>query len=155
MFDLRLMNSNRYNPWRGFFDVDGWVPTEAMQTRFLPEANVEETDTHYLLSFDLPGVSKKDIHIEIKDQRLTVAGERRSQQKAGSERYGKFERVFELPVHIDADKTEAHYEDGVLHVAIAKSEAAKPREIKIAEGKSGFLDKFFPRSEKEAGTKAA
>src|SRR4051812_27920298 len=49
--------------------------------RFSPPVDVEETDAHYLLSFDLPGISKEDVQIEFKDNQLIVSGERKEERK--------------------------------------------------------------------------
>ncbi len=57
--------------------------------------------------------------------------------------YGKFERTFTLPETITADKIEAHYENGVLNVALPKAEAAKSRTVQIQTEEGGFLSKLL------------
>lgn len=112
---------------------------------FHPHTDIEETENHYVVNIDIPGVAKKDLNIEVRDEQLVVSGERKSAKKeAGfSERvYGKFQRVIALPTGIDPEKIEAQYEDGVLAVAIPKAESVKPRQIKIGEGNKGS---FFGR----------
>jgi len=124
--------------WPGFFD--------AMD--FSPAVDVDESDTHFLLSFDLPGVKKEDVHIELKDNILTVWGERKDSKREGfgnrlsiERSYGEFNRTFTLPINVDPDKIEAHYEDGVLHVVVPKAESAKPREIAVKTGRPGLFGK--------------
>ncbi len=106
---------------------------------FSPAADLEETETHFVLDFDLPGVKKEDIQIEVRDRNLHVSGERKFEKKSKthSERFaGKFERVWALPEGVEADKVEAAFSDGVLTVKVPKAEAAKPRVIKIQDGKA-------------------
>jgi len=115
-----------------------------------PACDIHEENDQYLLALEIPGVSKDDIRIEAIDNQLVVSGERRMEaakaEKANlySERsYGKFRRVFSLAKGIDASKIEANYQDGVLRVLVPKSEAAKPRQIKITNGNGSFLGKFL------------
>lgn len=120
------------SPWRGFFDQ-----AFDEETYFQPACELEETDSHYVLNVDVPGIPKKDIQIEFKDNQLYVSGERKSEKKGAtfSERsYGKFQRVFTLPKDVNSEKIEARYVDGVLTLEIPKAESAKPRLIKIADG---------------------
>jgi HSP20 family protein len=121
---------------------------------FNPPCDVEETDSHYLMSFDLPGISKEDIKIEVVDKQLTVSGERKVDKKSDknnshiSERYyGSFQRTFTLPSTIDGNKVEASYKDGVLQIALAKPEAIRPQQIKISEGKSGIFSKLIGKTQ--------
>ncbi len=71
------------------------------------------------------------------DNELTIKGERApdERQEASFHRrergHGKFERVLTLPVDIDEGKVEARLRDGVLTVTLPKSEAVKPRKIKV------------------------
>lgn len=152
-------NSTAYNPWRGLMDLqrhldrvfdqtfgdartDRWDDESVLH----PAVDLEETEAHYVMSVDLPGVSKKDIQIEVKDNQVHISAERKNEKKTSgySERYfGKFHRILTMPDGIDADKIEAQYENGVLNLAVPKAESAKPRQIKIADGKSTFFGKLL------------
>ena len=122
---------------------------------FNPACDVEETHTHYLMSFDLPGVSKDDVKIEVVENQLTISGERKALEKKDDKNnrhvaeryYGSFQRVFTLPSTIDAAKVEATYKDGVLQIALPKSEAARPHQIKISEGKGGIFSKLIGKTQ--------
>lgn len=126
---------------------------------FSPAVDVQEQDDHFLISMDLPGLSSKDVNIEVLEDRLVVSGERKDERRTKegrSERfYGKFERAFTLPAGSDAGKIEARFENGVLEVAVPKAEAAKPRkvEIRAADAQAdGFLGRFLGRkSTKDVG----
>lgn len=112
----------------------------------VPPIDVEETGDHYLVSVDLPGVTKDEINVRVQDNIVTISGERKREVKEEgrpTERsYGRFERSISLPSSIDPDQVEAHYENGVLELAIQKAESAKARQITIQSGK-----KSLPKSE--------
>ncbi len=159
MRNLSLWNDQNVNPWRGLFELQRNLERAFETDRrneeayFHPLCDVEEDDTHFALSVDLPGVAKKDINIEVHENQLYITGERKNEtnRKNFSERtYGKFHRVMTLPSNVDATKIEANYEDGVLTIALPKSDAAKPRQIKVGEGKSSFFQKLVGSKE---GTK--
>ena len=152
-------DSSILSPWRGLFNIErnldrmfddtfgkGRSDLWEDQSVSHPACEVEENDSHYVMSFDMPGVSKKNIEIEVSGNRLLVTGERKNEQNtsAYSERtYGKFQRILTLPQGVDADRIEAHYQDGVLSLAVPKAESAKTRQIKITEGKSTFFEKLL------------
>jgi HSP20 family protein len=132
--------------------VDSFLrPTFATTVNFQPSCDVNETKDHYLVSFDMPGVKKEDIKIEIQGNQLVISGERQREVKEENgeatlhhERmYGRFERTFTLPATIAADKIEAHYENGVLNVGLPKAETAKGRTIQIQTGQGGLLSKLL------------
>ena len=135
-------------------------PTYARTVNFQPSCDVSETKDHYLVGFDMPGVKKEDIKIEVQGNQLVISGERHREVRDRDEEfnlrhermYGKFERSFTLPATIAVDKIEAHYEDGVLNVALPKLETAKARNIQIQSGQGGLLSKFLG-SKKEANNK--
>jgi len=103
-----------------------------------PEVDVEETKDAIVLRADLPGMNKKSMHISVEDGRLTISGERNSEQTDNGKNfhriertYGSFCRSFALPATVLGDKVEATYKDGVLEVTVPKAEEVKPREIDI------------------------
>lgn len=109
---------------------------------FAPSVDVEETETHYLVSVDVPGVKKDEIKVEVKENVLSISGERKSDWESDRDEkkrnfhlterfYGRFERRFTLPKNADTSKVEAVHAEGVLRVSIPKSEEAKPKVISI------------------------
>lgn len=133
---------------RFFGDFFGTAPLLSSEEEFghCPACDLKETDTHYLVTFDLPGVKKDDIHISVRDHMLSISGERKEEKTKeaetglGRERfYGEFQRSFMLPSSVEAENVEANYQDGVLYVTIPKVEGAKPQTIRIAEGKPKFI----------------
>jgi HSP20 family protein len=136
--------------WMPFWDMNSLHGEFPRQERtFNPACDVDESDGHFLVSLDMPGVAKEDISIEVRDNILTVSGSRKKESAIEkdsrhlTERFhGKFERVFELPSLVENEKIEASYTDGVLRIAIPKAEAVKPRQIKITEEKTGLLSRI-------------
>jgi HSP20 family protein len=109
----------------------GWVPA----------VDVEETDKGYTLRFDLPGVNREDVKVELVENRLTVRGERTAEPEVEGavahrvERAsGGFERVFRLRARVDANGIKAGLKDGVLTLEIPKAPEAVKREIAIDLG---------------------
>lgn len=94
------------------------------------------------ISFELPGVDPDSIDVEVENNVLTVSAERRveTERKEGEEvlvrerRYGRFTRQLSLGDNLDADRLEARYQDGVLHVTVPVAEQAKPRKIEVSRG---------------------
>lgn len=132
--------------------VDSFLkPTYANTVNFQPSCDVSETKEHYLVSFDMPGIKKEDIKIELVGNDLVISGERHREVREKEAQlthryersYGKFERRFALPSTIAMDKIEAQYENGVLNLALPKNEAAKGRTIQIQSGQEGFLSKLL------------
>jgi len=100
--------------------------------------DIEETDDAYALSFDLPGMEKKDVSVEVKDGVITVSGERkRDETKKGDgytyrERsFGAFSRSFRLPDNVKEDSAFAKLKDGILEVRLTKYPEAKPKRISV------------------------
>lgn len=127
---------------------------------WFPSADVEEEADHYMLSLEIPGMRKDDLNIEVIDNQIVVSGERKQEESRKSKgsvyserRFGRFQRSFALPTHVDAGKIEAQYQDGVLKLYVPKSESAKPRQIKVSDGSSGgIFNRLLGKKEGEKGT---
>ena len=124
--------------WRGYELSNEPDLNRAALTTFAPRANIEESESAFMLAFDLPGVKKEDVKIDVHGRVFTLTGERKHEAKkddGGFRRYecvaGKFSRSFTLPEGVDATKVEAALADGVLRVVVPKLEAEKPRTIAI------------------------
>jgi HSP20 family protein len=110
-------------------------------TVFSPACDVTETDNSYQINFDIPGVKKDDVKVELRDNVLSVSGERKSdQEKKGRNRYlreccyGAFERSFTLPSKVNASKVQAEFKDGSLQIEVPKTQASQAQRIEIREG---------------------
>jgi len=109
--------------------------------RWIPAMDLVETQDHFVLKADLPGMSEGDVNIELENNVLTIAGERKTEHEERHEGYyrleratGSFSRALSLPEGIDADAVTAAFDNGVLTVRIPKPEQAKPRKVKIGVG---------------------
>jgi HSP20 family protein len=109
--------------------------------RWIPAMDLVETTDHLVLRGDLPGMTEDDVNIEIKDNVLTVSGDRKAENEEKGEGYhrversfGSFSRSLSLPRGIDPDKVEAKFENGVLEVQIPKPAEAKPTRVQIGGG---------------------
>lgn len=147
-----------------FDELIGGRPASVAPRGFTPTCDVAETENHFMISLDIPGIEKKDLKVEVNDGQLTISGERKHEEidedKGSYHRversYGRFERTFMLPTTVEANKIEAQYKEGVLRVALPKKEAAKPREITIEAKPSGFFDRLVGKTgPKVADTKDA
>jgi HSP20 family protein len=103
-----------------------------------PSMEVEETDNHFNISFELPGVEKDDLKIEMKEDVLTVSGEKKSQNVVNEKNYhysersfGKFKRAIEINSSVVNDKINAEFKNGVLFISLPKAEEAKPKQIEV------------------------
>lgn len=101
----------------------------------VPAVDIYENEDEILLYADMPGVLKQDVSVNIDNGTLSLSGVRRLECKGVSnwEEFGDLEyvRSFSVPQAIDAERVEAELKDGVLKLHLPKSEAAKPRQIKI------------------------
>lgn len=102
----------------------------------LPSVNVKEADDNFAIEVAAPGFGKEDFKLELDNGVLTVSGERKNEKQSEEKgkytrkefNYASFSRSFRLPVeHVEDDRIDAKYLDGILHIVLPKKEAAKPK----------------------------
>jgi HSP20 family protein len=136
------VNGNRiftFRPGVGPSRVNGWNETGARA--WSPAVDVIETPEAYLIHVDLPGMKAESVSITFERGTLTLQGRREPSWQAppdgGWRSYtmerlqGDFARSIRLPEHVDVDRIEAHFTDGVLTITAPKGEAAVTRRIPI------------------------
>ena len=103
-----------------------------------PLTDIYETEEEYIFKVEVPGLDKKDVNIEVKDDTLWIRGERREDVDAKKDNYhrietrtGKFSRSFRLPRGINQEKIKATMKNGILELKVAKPEEKKPKAISI------------------------
>ena len=103
-----------------------------------PAVDIYETDEGLVIQAELPGVKKEDVSVELKDNILTLKGERKVDNEIDEQRYfrkercfGTFHRSFTLRESVQADKIKARFKEGILEVEIPKAEAERPRQITV------------------------
>lgn len=114
------------------FNDAGWAETKGW-----PETNLYENQNEYILVAKVPGMENEDLEITLKDNSLTLSGERKKGDEPEGqlhlrERFsGKFERSFLLNEKVEGDKIEAETSNGLLVIKMPKSADIKPRKIAI------------------------
>ncbi len=100
-----------------------------LPTHWSPSVDVFETDEEFVLTAELPGVERKQIDLQVKDQSLLLKGKRNSGAEVSQQVFhrlerpsGVFERRFSLPADIDAEKIHANLNEGVLTVTLPKKQ---------------------------------
>ena len=124
-----------------FFDTPTTGNGSGYARRWIPPMDLVETDDHYVLTADLPGLGQEDINLEFEDNLLTLSGERKAEQKENREGYyrleratGSFSRSLTLPEGVNPDAVTATFDKGVLEVRIQKPEQRKPKKVAIQVG---------------------
>ena len=115
-------------PFRGFAETGRWMPT----------ADVSETDKEVIVRAELPGMDSKEFDISLSGSVLTIKGERKHEREEKKENFhlverssGSFSRTLQLPVEVIADKVEASYKDGVLSVKMPKTEPEAVKKVEV------------------------
>jgi HSP20 family protein len=97
--------------------------------------DIQERDDSLLLSFDLPGLTRDEIHLQVDAETLTLEGERRCEVDSRGIRLerpmGHFRRSFQIGVPIDPSGVKATYRDGVLQVEVPKVAPAGPMRVRV------------------------
>ena len=103
-----------------------------------PAVDIYETETGVILSVDLPGVGKENVAVEVKDNILTLKGERFPKNEINQEAYyrqercyGSFQRSFTLHHNIQPNLIKATFKDGMLEIEIPRPEEEQPRKITV------------------------
>ena len=104
-----------------------------------PPIDVYETRDAYVVTAELPGLTRKQVDLAVEDSRLTIQGRREARPASGGavhyhqvERgHGTFRRVFEFAEKIDGDRVAADLADGVLTITIPKVAPPPPRKIEV------------------------
>src|SRR4051794_3375995 len=111
---------------------------EGQPQRWVPPMDLVEADDHFVLKADLPGIGEDDVSIEVRDNALTISGERKAEHESRErgwyrvERsFGRFSRSLTLPEGVDPGGIEASFDKGVLEVKVPKPEQRKPRRVEI------------------------
>jgi HSP20 family protein len=111
---------------------------ELFAAQWAPVTDVLETKDALLINTELPGLTEKEIKVQVEGGVLTISGERSVDKKVEEDNfrriersYGKFVRRFTLPPDVDGEKIAAAFNNGLLEVQIPKKESAKPRTVAV------------------------
>jgi HSP20 family protein len=147
------MELMRYEPWlrltrpewllrffkKELLEEPEFGETDELTTEcFVPAVDIREKDNAFLLEAELPGMKKEDIKLDVKEGVLTIRGERNYEHEEKKDNYtrvercyGTFHRSFTLPDHVETEKIDATYKDGILTVTLPKNETATPKQIDV------------------------
>lgn len=130
--------SSMRNELDRLFDLSWSGRDSGLLSGWSPSLDVFDEKDGFVVTAELPGLKKEEIDLTFQEGVLSISGERKQtrENKEGetfrSERYfGKFQRSVTLPAAVDSSKISATYKDGILTVTLAKSEAAKPKQIAV------------------------
>ncbi len=111
---------------------------DAEQTEsFVPRVNVSSNDAGYVLTTELPGMNKDDVHISFTEKTLTISGERKRPEDESvkwihrERKMGTFERRIRIEKQVDSSGISGTFENGVLEIQLPFSQELKAKEIKI------------------------
>jgi HSP20 family protein len=139
--EIGSLQSEMNRLFNSFFDAPAGGENGGALRRWVPAMDLVETEEHFVLRADLPGLSEDDVSIELEDNVLTVSGERKSEHEERKEGFyrieratGRFARSLTLPEGVDPDAVQASFDRGVLEVRVPKPEERKPRKVAIQVG---------------------
>jgi HSP20 family protein len=136
LFDLqrsinRLFDENYTRPSREEAALSAWTPA----------VDIFEDENSFVIKLELPEVNREDVKVNLHDNVLSIAGERRlenEEKREGYHRveraYGQFYRSFSLPPNVNAEAINAQFKEGVLRLSIPKKEEARPKQIEVNVG---------------------
>ena len=141
-----MSNITRFDPFNDLVDdffkgflvrPYGYEQREAVAPRM--KVDVAEKNGAYLVTAEIPGVKKEDIHVSVDGAQVTLEAEVKQEREAGKDErvlhverlYGKATRSFTLPAELDEAKVEAKYRDGLLELTLPKKAAAARKQIAV------------------------
>lgn len=135
------MNLIKWTPFERLFPWDNFLSSwddEVRPSTWKPTTDILEKKDEFVFKFEVPGIKKEDIKIEIKDNVLTISGERKAEKELKEDDYyrkesyaGTFTRSFHLPDDTEENKIKANLKDGVLELHVPKSEKKQPKQIPV------------------------
>lgn len=103
-----------------------------------PSVDIFEDGNDLVLKAELPGIKKEDLNVTISENRITIAGEKKQEEKVEkkdfhwTERtYGSFTRNFRLPENVNGDAAKASFKEGMLEIRVPKTKETKKKKITV------------------------
>jgi HSP20 family protein len=139
--DLDLLQGDVNRLFDAFFGARGTSRNGSAGQRWVPPMDLTEEMDEYVLRADLPGLGEEDIEIEVKDDVLTISGQRRYEHENRHEgfyrverSFGHFSRSLDLPSGVDPEALRADFDRGVLEIRIPKPEQGSATKVPIGAG---------------------
>lgn len=132
------MELQLHGGWMG----DGWLfngmPQRGLEGHTVPQTDIVEDSEGYHFYFEMPGLKTESIDVQVEEDRLVIAAERKrpewrkdAQMLMAELSYGAVRRAFVLPEDASRDRIEAAYRDGVLEVTVLRRPETKPVKIPV------------------------
>ncbi len=125
--DMDDLFSTFFGDWPTFSDRRVW-----------PAIDIADSENEIVVKAEVPGCKAEDIDISVYGNTLTISGEKKAEEEKKEKgyyhlerSYGSFRRELRLPGDVDPDKVEASYKNGVLTIALPKSEKEKAVKVKV------------------------
>ncbi|MBW4518199.1 MAG: Hsp20/alpha crystallin family protein [Scytolyngbya sp. HA4215-MV1] len=117
---------------------DELTHTTNSQTEWMPAVELKDAGDHLVLKAQLPGMTAKDLDVQVMREAVALSGEHRYEQKSEEKgyfhsefRYGKFQRVIPLPIAVQNDQVQADFKDGILTLTLPKVAEARNQVFKV------------------------
>ena len=112
--------------------------TQTTHQSYVPRVDISEDASNIYVHAELPGLSKDDVKLTVREGTLILRGEKKHEEKKEDRnyyrierRYGEFVRQFTLPENVKEDDVRANFTNGILEITIPKSEPQKPKEHEV------------------------
>ena len=122
-------------PTPGFRDFFGEYPKAG---ELIPSVDIYEEGNELVLKAELPGITKEDLNVTITENRITIEGEKKQEEKVEKKdyhwverSYGSFTRNFRLPGNVNGEDAKATFKEGILEIRVPKTEEAKQKKITV------------------------
>ncbi len=106
-------------------------PAQSAFRRVMPELDVYENESGYLIQLNVPGATAESVNVQVLGARMHVRAEQARVEGVNDVALSAFERHLELPSELDASSATAELRDGVLHLRVEKSAAARRVRIPV------------------------
>jgi len=137
--EMERMFRDFFNGPLGMVRPRRWWPPE-MRAEFAPDVDLKETETEFIMTATVPGMTKDDIEIDVTKDAITISGERRSEEEKPGEHYhlrqqtfGCFNVCYGLPADVKPEEVKASHHNGVLEVRMPKAEVIAAHKVKVEE----------------------
>lgn len=139
---IRSLNTSRdidelFGLFLGTWEQPG-MPRHPMPAGYVPQSESYLDGNTFCIKVDLPGIDPKEVELTVKDNQLTLTGERKAaqEQKNGNHlrqevRYGAFARTFTLPEGVTAEEVRARSHNGVLEITVPLPTAKRPKKVPV------------------------
>ncbi|MFB2898637.1 Hsp20/alpha crystallin family protein [Aerosakkonemataceae cyanobacterium BLCC-F50] len=107
-------------------------------TNWTPAIELKDEQNQLILRAEIPGVEAKDLNIEVTREAVSISGEHHSEKRTEDKgvyhselRYGKFQRLVQLPVHVENEQVKAEFKNGILTLTLPKAEELRRKVFKV------------------------